>query len=915
MHKRGGNRASDSPPRTHSLINLRITTYIFSRHGTPPVPPGFESTLASEAQSRRSTPTIPPGFSGKAPSAIPHLNEDGTVISRPGSRRGSLIGIVGVVGSRPATPSGSSKTVVGSLKRQVSQQVLPALPLRPGTPRLVSGLGAAGSGSRAGSPTRVVSEMGRRDVEETPTKGSRAAIGKKVEVPAAQTEAKKNDVIEKAEDKVVPATPARSAVVEKSVQATPPKSAGVAQPFQATASKPVKQDKTNVENAVPASATPAKQAPTKTTEPIVAPPVEASKPERKSSGPLSMQPASKGAATVQTSDMKATPVTPSKQDKKYEKRKHPGKLDITAAVNERDEATAAAIKATPVETVTPAQPQRNVSQTASIASKPESPIVSSPLVKNAPRTLRVMQTPKTETPPSQIPIAAMPNLPGSFPGVRQPSRQPSVASINPPGTPSSEQVSISDNLSMTSTSMSRANSPPPGASAGGNVVGSAPVRAKTKSQMKKERQERAKAIEEEKARSASAAFASGEGSGAVTPVADEPAQEAIQGRKKKAKKEKEVKPPKPIKAAPTVKETTTATASSPKDAAASQPVSPAQKVVAAEPAKTAPVVEQVAPKPPTPTKTPVFHGPAPPPMVPAPHEPSPPPTPTLTAASLLADLKNQAPEIQKCLESLFRAPTNTTYKASQPISPKDLQNPAFWKSDFKINLTKDEVDALLKGAIPSISYGGQTGRVWDRGLVTQTGAHLRALTEELEQRFLDLEKALKEMPDELRFKYSKPQNEIRFPGIDLESLKRGFAADGAYGAGAGGGQGGGRGDRGPSVMEQMVQDGNSLKKGAFLVDEAGRYVDEFVMPPVTPPPSAGGNRGNGQNQGQANAGANAGGAGGGAEGQTARAVQGYVNVDLEVVERQVQEARRFAEEGEGRLRKMIKRNRRLLGLG
>ncbi|KAK1036700.1 hypothetical protein LTR33_016313, partial [Friedmanniomyces endolithicus] len=178
--------------------------------------------------------------------------------------------------------------------------------------------------------------------------------------------------------------------------------------------------------------------------------------------------------------------------------------------------------------------------------------------------------------------------------------------------------------------------------------------------------------------------------------------------------------------------------------------------------------------------------------MPSPHELSPPPTPTLTAASLLAELKTQSPEIQKCIDSLFRTPTSTQLKPNQPLSPKDLYNPAFWKADFKINLTKDEVDALLKGTIPAINYGGQGGRVWDRGMITQSGSHLRALTEELEARFLDLEQALREMPEDLRFRPSKPQNETKFPAADLEALKRGF-----YNFAA----------RGPSVMEQMVQDG------------------------------------------------------------------------------------------------------------
>ncbi|EMC99739.1 hypothetical protein BAUCODRAFT_348426 [Baudoinia panamericana UAMH 10762] len=590
---------------------------------------------------------------------------------------------------------------------------------------------------------------------------------------------------------------------------------------------------------------------------------------RKSSAPTAMQPASKGMATVQASDANAAPVTPTKSDAKKDegsKRKHPGKLDITAAVNQTQDEPSAVVasssKEIPTDVSTPSKPQVPMSRTPSIASKPESPGVSSPAIKSAPRTLRVVQTPKAETPPPQ-PFST-PALPTPGSGIKLPSRQPSVASINPPGTPSSEQISISDNISMTDTSLSRANSPPPGATSSltTGMVGSAPVRTKTKNQLKKERQERAKAIEEEKAK---------QDDTVKPPMPEELThQEAIISRKKKAKKEKEPK------ARPTkVREITEMAETTP---TASRPVSPGQKAAVQEESQV-PKVERVA----TPVKAPM---PAPPPPIPAPHEPSPPPTPTLTAASLLAELKAQAPEIQKCIDSLFRTPTSAHFKANQNISSKDLHNPAFWKSDWKINLTKDEVEALLRGTVPAVHYGGQDGRVWDRGMVTPSGAHLRALTEELEARFLDLEKALREMPEDLRFHPSKPQNEIKFPNIDLEALKRSF--DNAS-------------TRGPSVMEQMVQDGVPLKKGAFLVDEASKYINEFVMPPATPPPSAAGARSGQQTQAGTVAPVNP--------------EQQIVQHSLEIVERQLLEAKRIAEENEGRLKKLIKKNKRLLGLG
>lgn len=660
--------------------------------------------------------------------------------------------------------------------------------------------------------------------EETPTKQSKS-VGKQPEAaPAAEKLATSSK--ENAAPTAVPNAKAASKEEEKaSVPVTPAKKGGV--------------PKSEVESAAAAEAT---KAP------------EAQKHARKPSAPLGFQPSAKGQATVQASEMKAAPVQTKKAESQKEdaqRRKHPGKLDITAAVDKRDEANAAAASriASAEAAGTPSKAaQRSISQTPS---KVESPgVIASPSIRNAPKTLRVVQTPKGETPPAtSSPAPSLPNPPVS----KLPSRQPSVASFNLPGTPSSEQVSISDNISVTSTSQSRPTTPPP---PGAGKVGTAPVRTKTKSQVKKERQERAKQLEEEKVKLE------------AEPIAEEPVQEAIVSRKKKTKKEKEPKS-RPAKAAPTDTGDSTPTAS--------QPASPGPKVVAETSSKIPP------PKPSTPVKTPTQ------PPMPSPHELSPPPTPTLTAAQIMQELKAQGPEIQKCIDSLFRTPNSAHFKPGQNISPKDLQSTASWKPDFKMNLTKDEVDALLKGTMSAVHYGGEGGRMWDRGIVTPSGAHLRALTEELESRFLDLEKALQEMPDELRFRPSKPQNETQFPYIDLEAARR---------------QHENAGGRGVSVMEAMVQDGSTMKKGAFLVDEASKYINEFVMPPVTPPPSAGG----------AVAGARAGGQAGAGAAQVSETL-GQAVSSPEITERQLHEAKRVAEEKENALKKVLKKNRKLLGLG
>jgi CCR4-NOT transcription complex subunit 4 len=267
----------------------------------------------------------------------------------------------------------------------------------------------------------------------------------------------------------------------------------------------------------------------------------------------------------------------------------------------------------------------------------------------------------------------------------------------------------------------------------------------------------------------------------------------------------------------------------------------------------------------------------------------------MSTAQLLAEIKATAPaDVQKCLDSLFRSASSSHYKPTQNILPKDLTNPAMWEHNVELNLTKAEVEALLKGTSPSLHYGGHGGRIWDRGMVTSTGAHLRALTKELEMRFLELEKMLKEMPEASKFHPSKPQNEMKFPHIDLEALRRQFENQTC--------------GRGLSVMEQMVQDGSMTKKGAFLVDEASKYINEFVMPPATPPPSAGGGGGGsygGVGSGMAGVGA--------AKAQTS--VQEMQVPSVDIAERQLNEAKRVADERDAALKKAIKKNKKILGLG
>lgn len=557
-------------------------------------------------------------------------------------------------------------------------------------------------------------------------------------------------------------------------------------------------------------------------------------------GKVTAQDSSADSASATTTTATTTTETP--------KRKHPGKIEIPAPVSKKE--TSGSTTATPVDAGTPGRQGRALSKLA------ESPIPS-PAVK-APRTLRLTNTPKAEAPPSNAaPVVTLPNAAAH----RFPSRQPSVSSINHPGTPSSEHVSMSDNISITSTSQSRANSPPPA-----SRVGSAPVRDKTKSQQKKDRQLRAKQLEEAELAKAKAADSS-------RVVAQETEQEAVVSRMKKTKKEKAAKQGKTAKSVNVTSDNTPTV---------SRPASPGAKSgtpeVAAKVDLASPVVKEAS-KPATPTK-PTSVPQAPLQASQSPHAPSPPPTPTLTPAQLIAELRQSAPELQKCIDTLFKVQNSHHFKTPLNVSPKELANSGgSWKPDFKVNLTKDDVNALLEGKLPAYHYGGEDNRTFDRGMISPTGAHLRALTKELESRFLELERKLREVPDELRFRPTKPQNDMRLPNVDLEALKQQFENSG----------------RGPSVMEQMVQDGSTMKKGAFLVDEASKYINEFVMPPATPPP----------------AGARAQQQGGGLHHGTMveKSVPG-----VEITERLLSEAKRQADERESAFRKVIKKNKKAAGV-
>ncbi|KAL8925283.1 MAG: hypothetical protein Q9208_003573 [Pyrenodesmia sp. 3 TL-2023] len=231
--------------------------------------------------------------------------------------------------------------------------------------------------------------------------------------------------------------------------------------------------------------------------------------------------------TAPIGDGQPTKQSPDKLHQAVEKikepgKRHPGTLDLEAAKNGIDDklglldtskTSAKANEDIPASTTT-----------ASATSQPDTPVTTISQASGVnvgksgqPRTIRVLPTSRHGTPQRTSTASGSKDSTTATPA-NIPSRRGSLSSTHLPGTPVSER--ISDNVSMTSTSMSRANSPPP------SKVGTAPVRHVTKNQQKKDRQ--AKAREAEQASKAEEPSAKA--------ALEEPVHAPIIGRKKKQKK-------------------------------------------------------------------------------------------------------------------------------------------------------------------------------------------------------------------------------------------------------------------------------------------------------------------------------------------------------------------------------------------
>ncbi|KAI4686054.1 uncharacterized protein J4E88_003891 [Alternaria novae-zelandiae] len=383
------------------------------------------------------------------------------------------------------------------------------------------------------------------------------------------------------------------------------------------------------------------------------------------------------------------------------KRQPPGKLDIQAATKLPVEAGSPA--PTSSKTDSQAKSSRSVPTTSagSVPPSPAAAVTGSPIKRaGAPRTLRVVATLKTEVPPP-VSAASQPSLP-QIPTVdKLRSRQASIASVNIPGTPSEM---ISDTASVTSTSFSRASSPPPI----GGKVGTAPVRKKTKSQAKKDRQERKKQIEEEIL----------EDNKSDVEVMQAP----IIGRKKKAKKP--TTNAKPIAAA-----------------FKSQPASPKPATVEEE----QPEVPTVASRRVSSAKISATATPEPEPEPEQPKEKR-----EHSAQSIMADLQRTGELLASTLE-FFKPLSSSLAHATRSTQNGNVSTPP----DLKLHFSQADLEALAKKK--PVRLNSQDAKPDSRTLITPNGKFFWGLTEELENKALELEKHIEELKGHARF-HPRKQN-------------------------------------------------------------------------------------------------------------------------------------------------------------
>ncbi|KAG2025845.1 hypothetical protein GB937_002567 [Aspergillus fischeri] len=365
-----------------------------------------------------------------------------------------------------------------------------------------------------------------------------------------------------------------------------------------------------------------------------------------------------------------------------------------------------------------APPSYVAAPVSAVGSRPNTPMTgvsraSDSSAPRQPRVLRVVDTPKTETPPPASTSQSAASLPTTL---KTRSRRPSISSLSRPDTPG--DLGSEADL-YTSASASRANSPP-----ASSRIGSAPVRSITKSQAKKERRQKAKEAEAKKQE--------------VTAVPEEPVQAPIIGRKRKTKK------------APTsnADASNTSTDNAPEPTKVSQP-GPQDVAERVEPKIEEPKKnkQEKPPKPHIEEKQPVSE-----------KKPAEPWRSKNTLEQLIKDSEQSGVSIKDLFlerTSPLQVLLAQLHKSGQlDLNNHPLFNPSNLSQRFDmkcasddyevlkqpIELTEEHRKALLRGE--PVRLHSSSSQLKDRCLITPRGCVLHHLSPEEEDRYLALEKSI-----------------------------------------------------------------------------------------------------------------------------------------------------------------------------
>lgn len=460
---------------------------------------------------------------------------------------------------------------------------------------------------------------------------------------------------------------------------------------------------------------------------------------KQSSQETTMQPGPSKVAQEPTQNPVPKPVSLRRSTSSTSEKQRPplGKLKIetTPLMDRKLESASVSASASPAKPEIISRPSRAGSVTASsINSRPGTPAAmtvstGSPMRRTTqPRTLRITDTPRAETPPAlPTPAPTMPLIAAATAGAsKQASRRPSITSTMPPGTPISERV---DNFSLTSASASRASSPPP---------------SMTSRQGKKETTSKKRRKEKEVKEAEIAAI--------ITPKDSVEEVAPILARKTKKNKSK------PAGTGPTPKaEISTATAKA--KTIEKEPVILKENshikielLESPKESKTPSKGKVKTPSPPAPSlpTTPVKESPhvreSTPSAKSSPHQ--------ITAAAILQALDSNHQLALSTLALLKPLSQKSELRklGIDPFSSQDLQNHI---EQLRYELSRADEQLLIQGKAVRKDLGND-GRISGRTMISPLGVRVTCLTEDEEDKFLDLESKIWETKGQRRWGGGKP---------------------------------------------------------------------------------------------------------------------------------------------------------------